>query len=390
MSARRAATSPAVHDSATARRRPARAQHARARARRAAARPRRRSRRRAARAGRRRARRAPPRCSGSARTVTSTSSGGRRSSCACRRRRRRPPRRRARRPARRRRRRAGCGAGASPARARRAAMRLELERVAPDRRELARRARAARARGRRPARSSSPGAVPAGGITVAPRGTSACLRSPSRLSAGSVPRRRAYSAVMAGDRSRAAPRRARARRPATSATAATVRSSCVGPRPPEVMTRSWPASSRRPVGDLVVRRRRRCCTRCSSMPSASSSWARKRVLASATRPSSSSCPVTSSAAVGLPGVTAPRSPAGGPGSCPARRAGRSVSAVISHGPVAGEREGVAVDRQRDVARDGRLDREAVVDPAASPPPRCVAGRDVVLRRSPWPSRAAGS
>ncbi len=34
-------------------------------------------------------------------------------------------------------------------------------------------------------------------MTVAPRGTSACLRSPSRLSAGSLPRRRAYSAVMA-------------------------------------------------------------------------------------------------------------------------------------------------------------------------------------------------
>ena len=133
-----------------------------------------------------------------------------------------------------------------------AAMRRELERRAPDRRELARRARAARAAWPAPNASSSPGAVPAGGMTVAPRGH-------ERLLAVAVAVERGIGAAPArvagrdrGDRREQllVERRARRRRPRPPPRPCGRRASARARR--SVITRSWPASSRSPRDDLVV------------------------------------------------------------------------------------------------------------------------------------------
>jgi len=273
--------------------------------------------------------------SGSARTVTSTSSMRARSSC-------RPPasRRRPRRPARLRahrcRRRAGVAQQRAGARA--AARPWARSRARSPRRSRARAAARQHEQVAQLHASSSPGAAAAGGITVAPPRTSACLRSPSRLSP-IAPRRRAKSGRDLRDRREPArPARSSRRRPAT---AATVRSSCVGrarPRYDEIV----PARSCRPARISSCRRGRwrRAQIDAERVPArgpGSGCWRPRRVeqelLAGHEQ-----------RAVGLPAVTSPRSPVRGilPGSDVGRA---SASAVTSPG-LAADREDVAVDVQR--------------------------------------------
>ncbi len=91
--------------------------------------------------------------------------------------------------------------------------------------------------------TTRPGAVPTGSRTVAPRGTSACLRLPARIAASSRlrqrPRRRSRIARIRPSSASSST----SGRPANSATTSAVRSSAVGPRPPLVTIRStpWPA-----------------------------------------------------------------------------------------------------------------------------------------------------
>ena len=168
---------------------------------------------------------------------------GRRSSPRARRRRRRPPGTPARPATRRARRSAACAAAA--------AFRGRAP-VAPTR-PRARSARAAAARragpaGRSPAsrarRRRDPGAVPASPRQAAPAGSVACLRTPSSKSAYG---RFSRSATMRETPSICASSSAStcSSSPATFATTSTVRSSCVGPRPPEVATSSAEASASR-------------------------------------------------------------------------------------------------------------------------------------------------
>ena len=116
--------------------------------------------------------------------------------------------------------------------------RLGRERVRPQPLQLARRARAARPRRSRRCRGRRPGAVPARPIENAPSGSVACfvtpccevrVRPPHPL--GEAARDRLDLAL---ERSRR--RRARGRRPRASSSI--VRSSCVGPSPPETSSRS--------------------------------------------------------------------------------------------------------------------------------------------------------
>ncbi len=150
-----------------------------------------------------------------------------------RRRRRRPPRRRA--PARRRtrspRRSAGRAARAgSCGRARGAAAR---SRARAARAGAAPRAGpAARRRRTCPCRARRPGAVPARPSETAPSGSVACLTTPGAKSAYG---RRRRSATVRETRSISASssESTSMARPATRATSSSVRSSCVGPSPPE-------------------------------------------------------------------------------------------------------------------------------------------------------------
>ncbi len=91
--------------------------------------------------------------------------------------------------------------------------------------------------------TTSPGAVPTGSSTVAPSGTVACLRLPSRTASMST-----FGKRLASGRRISAMRSSTAgssvisrpwKRPTTSA----VRSSAVGPSPPLVITRSSPRAA---------------------------------------------------------------------------------------------------------------------------------------------------
>ena len=139
-------------------------------------------------------------------------------------------------------------------------------------RRCARRARAARARSRAPAargaaaraagpaarrrrsspcRARCPGAVPARPSESAPSGSVACLRTPGLEFAVRAPEAVGDRARDRPDRSLERPRRRRAARPATRATSSTVRSSCVGPRPPETRQRSAANASRNAALEVV-------------------------------------------------------------------------------------------------------------------------------------------
>ena len=175
--------------------------------------------------------------------------------------------------------------------------RLALERARPQPPQLPRRAgqhdddaRArCRARARAPCRRSR--------ATTAPSGSVACFVTPRRSRAYG---RRRRSANRAGDRLDLAPRalgRHGAAAPATRATSSTVRSSCVGPSPPETRhtSASKPAAQRRlEVGGIVADDQdpRRLS------PSASASARRTARCRSVRSPRTSSLPVTTIAARG--------------------------------------------------------------------------------------------
>jgi hypothetical protein len=89
--------------------------------------------------------------------------------------------------------------------------------------------------------TTSPGAVPAGSIGVAPSGTIACLRLPSRTASGSKRSRRAKREMISPILSSILSSRT-SLRPAKRPTISAVRSSAVGPSPPLVTTRSTPSS----------------------------------------------------------------------------------------------------------------------------------------------------
>src|SRR4051812_14389546 len=90
-----------------------------------------------------------------------------------------------------------------------------------------------------------PGAVPTGSITVAPSGTSACLRLEARTASKSRLRQRFISGSrMSAIRCSSASSNASGR-PAKRATTSSVRSSAVGPNPPLVTIRPTPSSARK-------------------------------------------------------------------------------------------------------------------------------------------------
>src|SRR3954452_16943119 len=141
--------------------------------------------------------------------------------------------------------------------------------------------------------TTAPGAVPTGFRIVAPSGTVACLRVPVRTASGSIPRqrlsigRRMYSmrASRAGSWTIA--------RPQNSATIRIVRSSAVGPRPPEVITRSMPSAAMKRSWAVMSSGRSPQIEMCArSTPSSNRRSASHGPLRSCTRPVSTSVPVT--------------------------------------------------------------------------------------------------
>ena len=144
----------------------------------------------------------------------------------------------------------------------------------------------------------TPGAVPTGGSISAPAGTRRLLA----VAAHEAGRIDAAGAGELGhdrvDGARASARRAPAERPATCATHATVRSSCVGPRPPDVSTRSTPlASSCSSAATIDSASSSTATTRSSRTPcSRRAARARNDELVSTVRPSRISEPVTRTAA----------------------------------------------------------------------------------------------
>ena len=125
----------------------------------------------------------------------------------------------------------------------------------PARAATAAAARAAAPAGRRrrrvPASSTSPGAVPASPSETAPSGSVACLRTPVSKSAYGR-RSRSANALEIRSISAFSPSSTRSGRPAARATSSTVRSSCVGPRPPETTHRSARSPSTKRSLELVL------------------------------------------------------------------------------------------------------------------------------------------
>ena len=141
-----------------------------------------------------------------------------------------------------------------------------------------------------PAASTSAGAVPARPTTTAPSGTDACLRTPGANSAYGRRSRSATCRVHVSIRASSARVRTSGR-PAARASSSTVRSSWVGPSPPEMTSRSCSSPSRSARSSSsgaspTIR------TSTGSMPSESSDCARNGPLRSLRSPRTSSEPVT--------------------------------------------------------------------------------------------------
>jgi hypothetical protein len=181
--------------------------------------------------------------------------------------------------------------------------------------------------------TTRPGAVPTGARTVAPAGTCACLRTPAAVDSGSARQpRRAIS------RSTISPiRRSRAGsgeegRPWNEATTSAVRSSAVGPSPPEVMIRATPVPARKARAACRSSGRSPTTTTCpTSTPSRRSSSASQGPFRSVTRPVRTSVPVTTMPARVTTGPTLGR---GVPTRLSARSGRRHYGAVRS-GPTSG-------------------------------------------------------
>ena len=176
---------------------------------------------------------------------------------------------------------------AAPARSRAPAARAAAARVAgPE----------GRRRRRSPVSRTMPGAVPARPSEIAPSGSVACLRTPVVNSVYERPSRSAIAREMAPiSRSSASSRMSE--RPATRATSSTVRSSCVGPRPPETRQRSASKPSRNACSRSSTRSPT-IAIRAGSSPRRTTSAARNGPLRSCRSPRTSSEPVTTIAARG--------------------------------------------------------------------------------------------
>ena len=148
-----------------------------------------------------------------------------------------------------------------------------------------------------PVSSTIPGAVPARPSEIAP-GRQGRLLAHARLEVGVRPVQPLGDLPRdAADLARAAPRRARARGPPPCATSSTVRSSCVGPSPPETRQRSA-ASPSASAASSSSGRSPTIVIRAGSRPSASAWAARNGPFRSVRSPRTSSLPVTTIAARG--------------------------------------------------------------------------------------------
>src|SRR5262249_12000040 len=131
---------------------------------------------------------------------------------------------------------------------------------------------------------------------IAPSGSVACLRTPSSKSAYGR-RNRSATARETAPISAWRPSSSTSLRPATPATTSTVRSSWVGPRPPETTQRSASSPSRSAASSSSGRSPT-IVIRAGSSPSDSASPARNGPFRSVRSPRTSSLPVTTIAARG--------------------------------------------------------------------------------------------
>ena len=171
--------------------------------------------------------------------------------------------------------------------------RLGLERAGPEPLQLRRRA-GKDDRDAVPRSSTMPGAVPASPSDTPPSGSVACLRIPGSKSTNGRRNRVAMSreTLRISASSSGSTRRLR---PATRARISTVRSSCVGPSPPDTSRRS----ARRPSRRASSRSSSRSPTmeiRAGSKPRRSASRAKKGPLRSLRSPRTSSLPVATTTA----------------------------------------------------------------------------------------------
>ena len=145
-----------------------------------------------------------------------------------------------------------------------------------------------------------PGAVPTGSSTVAPTGTSACLRVPSRhASMSRFGKRCSSGSSFAAIRPCSGSSSARSR-PWNAATTSIVRSSAVGPRPPLVITSATPCDASHSRAPRMSSGRSPTTTVVSwSTPSSVSRSASHGPFASRTRPLSTSVPVMTMPARGM-------------------------------------------------------------------------------------------
>ncbi len=141
--------------------------------------------------------------------------------------------------------------------------------------------------------TTSPGAVPTGSSTTAPSGTRACLRAPARIPSSDASRhRRRIRATICQIRSSSAGS-TDIGRPANPATTSAVRSSAVGPSPPDVMIRSIRSEARNSSAARTSEGRSPTTITCASeTPAPRSCSASHGPLASRMIPESTSVPVT--------------------------------------------------------------------------------------------------
>ena len=140
--------------------------------------------------------------------------------------------------------------------------------------------------------------MPAGASASAPRGTIACLRLAASSAGPANPLRAAHPARIAAMCARMASSSSSGA-PANAATTSAVRSSAVGPSPPEVTISAAPASAaNRSAAARSSGRSPTIVTCATSNPSRPSSRATNGPLRSAIAPESSSLPVTTTAARG--------------------------------------------------------------------------------------------
>ena len=176
---------------------------------------------------------------------------------------------------------------------------VDLERLRPEPLQLARRAR--QDDHRRPVRVDDEAGRGAGEPEAGrARGhaSPACARPPrSRRTAASAAPRPCARSLRSG---LPAPSSTCSSRPATFATISTVRSSCVGPSPPEQATRSAEASASRSAVSSSPGSSPTISIRAGSSPSASSERARNGPFRSVRSPRTSSLPVTTITARGRP------------------------------------------------------------------------------------------